>query len=148
MFSKDDFIKALNKAGFEQQKGKRSDGSKKSFYHTTYPMVRATFMDHKNAKDIADVEQKQLINLISFVVLLDCVNGKNFSREYLDTYLEVFDKAWKRTIKEKLSKVNLEKDDAIFQIMPSNLIIEMRRLLGNLDTNVVLNYFLGKGDLV
>lgn len=145
MWTKDEYFKALKKIGFEQQKGKKSDGSTRTFVHMDYPLVRVAIVDHKNTKELTRDDHTDLFNGICLVVLLSCLHNNKIDMACVESYCSVLDKSWQKAIKDKLVNLNLKDSAVIFSIMPTRLVTEMRKFIANLNTQTVLDYFCGVG---
>ena len=145
MWTKDDYFKVLKKTGFEQLKGKKSDGSTRTFVHADYPLVRLAVVDHKNTKEITRDNHTDLFNGICLVVLLNSLHNNKIDMASVEAFCASLDKSWQKAIKEKLSKINLKDNTIIFSIMPARLVAEMKKFIINLNTQTVLDYFCGVG---
>ncbi len=145
MWTKDDYFKVLKKTGFEQLKGKKSDGSTRTFVHADYPLVRLAVVDHKNTKEITRDNHTDLFNGICLVVLLNSLHNNKIDMASVEAFCAGLDKSWQKAIKEKLSKINLKDNTIIFSIMPARLVAEMKKFIINLNTQTVLDYFCGVG---
>ncbi len=145
MWTKDDYFKVLKKTGFEQLKGKKSDGSTRTFVHADYPLVRLAVVDHKNTKEITRDNHTDLFNGICLVVLLNSLHNNKIDMASVEAFCAGLDKSWQKAIKEKLSKINLKDNTIIFSIMPARLVAEMKKFIIDLNTQTVLDYFCGVG---
>ncbi len=145
MWTKDDYFKVLKKTGFEQLKGKKSDGSTRTFVHADYPLVRLAVVDHKNTKEITRDNHTDLFNGICLVVLLNSLHNNKIDMASVEAFCAGLDKSWQKAIKEKLSKIDLKDNTIIFSIMPARLVAEMKKFIINLNTQTVLDYFCGVG---
>jgi len=102
MWTKDDYFKVLKKTGFEQLKGKKSDGSTRTFVHADYPLVRLAVVDHKNTKEITRDNHTDLFNGICLVVLLNSLHNNKIDMASVEAFCAGLDKSWQKAIKEKL----------------------------------------------
>lgn len=142
MFSKDDYILALKKLGFEQEKSGRCDGSHKNYVHTKYKNLKICLVDHKNTKELSNLVHNELISCLTLVVVLESYAYGKIDLVYAKSLLKGIDKNMAQTILNKIKKLNVGSDDYLLNLLPRKLLEEMRKFIDSV-TNAEVTAFLG-----
>ncbi len=117
MLSKKDYTKALAQLGFKQIESVRGDGSHMNYVNTKYPKIRVCVIFHNDTTDLSQIVHRELINAMTFVVYLDCLENRKFSKEKMKKILTKMDKGLAVQISTKIESLDKPGDTLLVQLL-------------------------------